>query len=116
MSYVCEKCQKFVDSDGFFCPYCGADHTAKLRGLSSGDTIKILLISVFLAPLGLIYFFKYFRSKDIAKRRMGYIALVITFTVSLVTMGATRYVVNQFNSLYGPKISEFEEIEKIYSY
>ena len=42
------------------------------------NKVKIYAISFFLAPVGLYWFFKYFRSADLGYKKVAYTALWIT--------------------------------------
>ena len=83
MNVLCPKCQKEIDADVNFCPYCGSNLNPKRKILTSIQKIKIYLGSFFLSPFGLIWFFKYFRDEEPENKKTAYVSLVITL-VSLV--------------------------------
>jgi len=73
------------------------------KPLTHWQVLKIFLISFFLTPLGLIWFFKYLKSTDDKKRTVGLISLVITVVTLVVSYFVTKaYVGNilKYTQLY----------------
>lgn len=54
--------------------------------VSLAKELSIYIFSFFLVPLGLYWFFKYFKSLDTVKKRVAYISLVITLIALTLTM------------------------------
>jgi uncharacterized BrkB/YihY/UPF0761 family membrane protein len=86
----CPFCNKEIRPTDTYCPNCGTKLPDVDLPFSTKQKIKIYLISVFLAPLGLYWFFKYFKNEDTDKRRTAFIALYITIFM-LLTSGAVIY-------------------------
>ncbi|HLB51809.1 hypothetical protein A3F07_04720 [candidate division WWE3 bacterium RIFCSPHIGHO2_12_FULL_38_15] len=69
--------------------------------LSTFQKIKIYLLSIFLTPLGVYWFIKYFRSPNRDKRLVGYLSLVITLATLVVTIAITSSYLNVLNDYVG---------------
>lgn len=92
----CNNCKKEIPQSSNFCPLCGKPQESK--PLTLGGKIKIYIVSVIFAPMGLIWFFKYFRSPEKDKRVVAYASLVITIAVIAFT---TITLVGYLNSMQG---------------
>jgi uncharacterized membrane protein YvbJ len=75
---LCPSCKKEIETTDNFCPHCG--HTIHQQDLvlTTNQKIKIYAFSIFLTPLGVIPFFRHFRSAKPENRKTAYIALVVT--------------------------------------
>lgn len=85
MNQNCPFCNKEISPTDVFCPHCGNKLPDKKLPFSTAQRIKIYLVSVFLAPLGLYWFFKYFRNEDPEKKKVAYVALYITIFMIIVS-------------------------------
>lgn len=110
MSYICTSCAKLVTTTGEFCPFCGQQNIEEEVGLSNGEKVKIYILSFVLAPLGLYWFIKYFKSEDAEKKKIGNVALIITFGVILLTTLSANYVISKFYAIYAPQLELYEEL------
>lgn len=77
----CPYCKGTISPTDKFCSSCGK--AVNETGIGIGKQIYIYLVSIFLAPLGFIWFFKYFRSTTENNKRIGWIAGILT-TISFV--------------------------------
>lgn len=80
----CPFCGKPVNPSLPFCPYCGNKLSLASGPLSVMQQVKIYAVSALLAPLGLYYFFKYFRNEDQQKKKIAYIALILTIVTGVI--------------------------------
>ncbi len=96
------------------CPYCGAtafptdkfcSNCGKLieqEQIGIGKQIFIYAVSLCLSPLGFIWFFRYFRSEDSKKKRIGWIAGILTVFSLLISVWLVaqffQSMQNQMNS------------------
>ncbi len=110
MSYVCTSCQKLVETPGDFCPFCGQQNIEAPPGLSNGQKMKIYSVSFFLAPLGLIWFFKFYKDEDPLKRKAGYYALAITLVVVFGSLITGKLILNKFEKIYAPTLELYGEL------
>lgn len=94
----CPFCNKEIRSTDVFCPTCGKKLPDKNLPFSTAQKIKIYLVSVILAPLGLYWFFKYFRSEDQKKRKVAFFALYLTIFTIVVLTTVSYYYVKQMNA------------------
>ena len=97
---ICPNCNKEISEGVKFCPNCGKEIIFSSTPLSSSKKVKIYLASFFLSPLGLYWFFKYFRNEELGNRKVAYLALVVTLLpliASLVVGG--RYITAITNSM-----------------
>jgi hypothetical protein len=108
MNPTCPICLKEVSSTDTFCPNCGHKLPNKNAQLTGGQKIKIYSTSILLAPFGLYWFFKYFRSEDIEKRKVAYYVLVLTLIVLAVVIVINAVFIkemvayaNLYNSILG---------------
>ena len=86
MNIICPNCKKEIDDSAKFCPLCGQELSlAGTTTLSSSKKIKIYLASFFLSPLGLFWFFKYFKSDETENRYVAYTCLIITLLPLITT-------------------------------
>lgn len=113
MNVPCPSCKKEVTAGVSFCSYCG--HKLNPRGvvLTSTQKIRIYLISFFLSPLGLIWFFKYFRSDKLENRKVAYTSLIITLVpLVLILVIGSKYI-NSFSSvieMYETNLDVYSEL------
>jgi len=80
----CPFCNKEISPTDVFCPHCGNKLPDKKLPFSSVQRIKIYLVSIILAPVGLYWFFKYFKNEDLEKRKVAYVALYLTIFMIIV--------------------------------
>lgn len=73
--------------------------------LTTKQLIKIYTITVVLAPLGIIYFFKYYKSPDQKKKAVAYICLIITVSIMLSFLALTKTTF-RFYETYSTKYLE----------
>ena len=111
MNISCRSCKKEIDDSLSFCSYCGQKTNIKGLGLTTAQKTRIYLASFFLSPLGLIWFFKFFRDDNLENRKVGYISLVITLVplVLVLVIGGTLS-----NYLFG-YIEKYEKDLGVYS-
>ncbi|MFH1899134.1 MAG: zinc ribbon domain-containing protein [Patescibacteria group bacterium] len=94
----CPFCNKEIRPTDIFCPTCGKKLPDKNLPFSAMQKIKIYLVSVVLAPLGLYWFVKYFRNENSDKRKTAFITLYLTlFTLTTLTI-ISYYYVKQLNT------------------
>jgi hypothetical protein len=94
MEPICAVCKKEVRPEDIFCPHCGAKLIQTNAPLSTGQKIKIYVVTVLLAPLGIYWFFKYFRNTDPQKRHVAYAVLWITLIMLALIAGSTVYIMD----------------------
>lgn len=97
ISQTCPFCDKEVGTTDILCPACGKKLPDKNLPFSTAQKIKIYFFSIVLAPLGLYWFFKYFRNVDESKRRVAYIVLLITVITLTIVTAVSYYYVQQLN-------------------
>jgi len=90
---TCPFCKQDIASADIFCPKCGKRLSESASPMTMGQKIRIYLASFFLAPLGLIWFFKYIRNPDKEKRSVALISLYITIAVLAGVTLITYYYV-----------------------
>ena len=80
---------------------------------SLAQRIKIYLVSILLAPLGLYWFFKYFKDENMNKRKVAYLALYITIIVLfLSTILAYYYVkgISKYAEYYRSNLDVYTQL------
>ena len=73
--------------------------------------IKIYLASFFLTPLGLYWFFKYFRSEDPALKKEGNIALLLT----LASLAISYIIISQYVKAYSGYLDLYKNSMDVYT-
>jgi len=109
----CPYCSKEIPSDAIFCLFCGKKLPSADTSLSRGEKIRIYAVAVILCPLGLYWFFKYFRSKDAAKRKTAYYALFITVVVIIALYLVSFYyvkVLSNYTNLYKTDLEQYNSL------
>jgi len=93
MKEECPFCHKKIDIGSKFCPSCGNKIVDMNLPLSIGQKIKIYILSVILAPLGLYWFFKYFRNDSSDKKQVAFISLLITIVMIIILLVLNLYFI-----------------------
>ncbi len=97
MESTCQKCGAAISPDAYFCPNCGAILREKPASTSLAAQIKVYAVSALLPPFGLVYVWKYLKQPDDASKRVGWIALVLTVLMPVLTVWLTIATINSFN-------------------
>ncbi len=82
----CPVCHQPVKPEYYFCPNCGENLKEVFGGISVWTQIGIYFISVFLPPLGFWPGVKYFMKPNPQAKKIGIIAIVLTFLSSIITI------------------------------
>ncbi|MBI2414657.1 hypothetical protein HYV31_02340 [candidate division WWE3 bacterium] len=82
----CQFCHKEITQNSLYCAFCGQKQENTNIPLSTAEKIKIYTITVLLAPIGLYWFFKYYKSTSNDKRNTAYWVLGITIAVIVLTL------------------------------
>lgn len=85
MNTTCPKCGKNIEPGDVFCSHCGTKILDNTTPLSTGQKIKIYLVASLLAPLGLYWFFKFYKEENPYKKSVAKNVLWIT-AIALVLM------------------------------
>lgn len=93
---ICPNCGEILLPNTNFCPKCGYKINTAPQAISIGRQVWIYIVSLFLPPLGLIWTFKYFRSTDAQKKRIAWIATVLTIISTVFTIW---YTINFFQGV-----------------
>jgi hypothetical protein len=101
MEPICAVCKKEVGAGDIFCPHCGAKLIQTNEPLSTGQKIKIYAVTIFLAPLGIYWFIKYFRNSDPQKRHIAYAVLWITLIMLVLVAVSTIYIMDFYSKMIG---------------
>ena len=74
----CPSCHTEVTEAAFFCSNCGKPLKARPESTSIGRQIVVYLVSFFLAPLGLVFAWKYLKMPDKKSKYIGITIIVLT--------------------------------------
>lgn len=81
--------------------------------LTTRKRFKLYIFSVLIAPFGLYWFFKYFRSGVPENKKFAYIVLTITI-VTMVVLIATSYsyiqTFDQYTSMYKEQLDMYKDL------
>ena len=93
MKEKCPFCNKEINQTDKFCPNCGNKLPEKDLPFSTAQKVKIYLLSIFLAPFGLYWFFKYFKNENGEKRKLAFNVLFISIVMIIVLIIINFYFV-----------------------
>ncbi len=89
----CPFCNKEINQTDKFCPNCGNKIPENDIPFSAGQKVKMYFLSIVLAPLGLYWFFKYFKNENSEKRKVAFSILYISIVMSIVLLVINIYFV-----------------------
>ncbi|HOV97458.1 MAG TPA: zinc ribbon domain-containing protein [bacterium] len=93
MKEKCSFCNNEIDLTDKFCPNCGKKLPEKNAPFTTGEKIKIYLLSFVIAPFGLYWFFKFFKNENPEKRKTALYSLYITIFMIVVIVIINIYFV-----------------------
>ncbi len=102
---VCPKCGNTVFPTDEFCAHCGFRLSLKKENFSLGKIIWIIFVSLILPPFGLIWTFKYMKSKNSSEKKVAIMSLLLTMLSVILNIwlgvgifSAVNQQVNQVNT------------------
>ncbi len=90
----CIYCGTLLPEGASFCPKCGKE--TRMKPISLWSAVLAIIVSIFLAPFGLIFAIKYLKRPERVARWLGISCIVLT-TVSIIL---TLVVAKGFISTY----------------
>lgn len=106
MESKCPLCFLPVGLNDQFCSKCGARLSTAQRPLTFWKKVTIYFVTIVLAPLGLYWFFKFYKSSESDNRRVAWIVLWLTLVVMLATIVFSFYIVNSLSGYVGSVIGD----------
>jgi RsiW-degrading membrane proteinase PrsW (M82 family) len=85
MSVYCPYCNKEVAHTDIFCPHCGETLPEHYAPFSFTKKFQMYFLTIALAPMGLIWFFKYRKDDDKTKRKVAVTILVLTIIMMILS-------------------------------
>ena len=109
MNEKCSVCGKEINNSDKFCPNCGVsiENLINTSGFTLTQKIKFYTLSVVLAPLGLYWFFKYFKNEDVEKRKVAFNVLYITLIMIVLLIVINIYFVRALQTYLESYSSSF---------
>ncbi len=96
----CPKCKADILETAYFCSNCGRSLRSKPEDTSIVKQIFVYFVSLFLAPFGLGYAFKYLRQTDRKARMIGVISLILTVVAIIaVVVISTAFLEQQYSAI-----------------
>ncbi|MBI3385626.1 hypothetical protein HY031_00925 [Candidatus Gottesmanbacteria bacterium] len=92
----------------YFCFNCGKNLHAVPPGTTPADQIKLYLGSVFLAPMGIVWGFRYLRVDNDKSKIVGVVAMILTVITIVIATQYTVTLVNTLNSQVGKQLQGIE--------
>lgn len=92
----CKYCRNNLEESWYFCPVCGKEAISKPPDTSIPKQILIYLVSLFLAPFGLVWTIRYMKSGDKKAIVVGLISLMLT----ILALGLTAWTVYSVMDYY----------------
>jgi hypothetical protein len=108
----CPICKTLLYPTYNFCPQCGF----KLKGgeveISTAKQIGVYLLSFFLPPLGLWPGIKYMMKGDAKAKKVGLVAVILTFLSIIITLWVSFGVFKTITSTISPSYDQ-TQIEEL---
>lgn len=101
MNVLCPFCKNEVKTTDKYCSLCGKRVDGVNLSISSKEKVKIYLLSILLTPIGLFWFFKYFRNSDSEKRKTAYVSLAITVVMVIILIVINIYFFEMLKDYLG---------------
>ena len=96
----CIRCNAEVSENAYFCSHCGKSLPLKPANTSISKQALVYFVSLFLAPLGLGYTFKYLRQSDKKSKIIGIVSLVLTIIAIVIVVTVSKQFFEQtYNSI-----------------
>jgi len=92
----CPSCKAVLPASAYFCLQCGTKLKESPASISISKQAVIYFISFFLAPLGLVYVFRYLKQSDNKARKIGIVALILTILGIFLTIWTARAFMDSF--------------------
>lgn len=96
---LCPSCGAILPADAVFCLKCGAKLREVTVSTSVGKQTVIYLVSLFLAPFGLGYAFKYLKQSDPKAKEIGAVSLVLTILAIAFMIWIAKASVESYNNI-----------------
>lgn len=108
---VCPWCDTVFSKEFLYCPHCGVKVEGN-GGISVGKQISVYLVSIFLPPLGLFPGLKYLFNKHAPIKRVGIIAILLTFVATAVTIWMTMGLVGSINTQLNSQLQQYKYLQQ----
>lgn len=96
----CPKCGSEIPEESFFCLRCGKKIKEPPVSVSIPKQVLMYAVSVFLPPLGLIWFMRYWRQPDRKAKNIAIVILLLTIIACALALWFTVQFTNDLaNSL-----------------
>jgi len=96
----CPKCNAEVSEVDYFCSHCGKSLKSKPADTSVSKQALVYFVSLFIAPFGLGYAFKYLRESDKKAKIIGVVSLILTIVAMVaVIIISKKFFEGMYSSL-----------------
>ncbi len=109
MEIICPHCQKQAHDTDYFCPFCGKKLKEQPLSTSIKKQIGMYLFAVFFPPFGVIPAIRYVRADTQKARNIGYITLILTAAVLIITIVLTLQVVTEANKIINVSKAQLQQ-------
>jgi ribosomal protein L40E len=109
---ACPSCKALVPPSAYFCLSCGKKLRDKPPSTSIITQLGVYSLSIFLPPFGLIPAVKYLRQSDTKSRMIGWVAIVLTIVVSVVTIYYSVVIYKEFTALLNSQFNSQLDINQ----
>ncbi|MFC1722310.1 hypothetical protein ACFL0C_01535 [Patescibacteria group bacterium] len=113
MKVICKGCDAEIQDSVAFCPHCGKETGFGVEVINNARKARIYIASFVLSPLGLYWFFKFFKSDDLEKRKLAFTSLIITAIPLLLSLIIGSKLIKSFNSnleIYNANVQMYSEL------
>ena len=95
---TCPKCHIAIRPTDYFCFNCGTNLHPKPLSTSIPTQLLIYTGSIFLAPMGLIWGWRYIRQPETKSKIVGSIAITLTIITLIIATILIKNFMNMINS------------------
>lgn len=108
VSPVCPVCHVSVRPADYFCYNCGKNLHPVPPSTTPGTILKIMLGSIFLAPMGIIWGFRYIPQKDVRSKIVGFAAMALSILTLVILVQYTVSTINTVQSQVNKQLENFQ--------
>jgi hypothetical protein len=94
---ICSTCKTPALTSANFCSNCGKPLRKKPPSTTLSMQLIVYLVSFFLAPVGLLYAWKYLKQNDRESKIVGMVAIALTAIAVVIFFWTLKAMISIFN-------------------
>lgn len=104
----CKNCKNLINSDWFFCPYCGKKLREKPANTGVWSQLGLYLLSILLPPLNLGMAIRYIRDSQPKAKLIGWISVILMLTTLILVSWWTLDKVNKAKTEFDKQFGDYQ--------